>query len=55
MAYLYSHLNTYIFYWTSTNEDLANAMMRGLSGGSVSIYRDGLGKKHGFSVRCIKN
>lgn len=51
----FTELNNYGFYWTSTNEDSANAMMRGVAAGSVSIYRDGLGKKYGFSVRCLKN
>ena len=56
----YTGLGNYVDFWTSTEDDNANAWNRSLvwialHPGSDEIYRKPIEKEWGFSVRCIKD
>jgi uncharacterized protein (TIGR02145 family) len=43
------------YWWSSSEDDTADALFRYLSCGSGGVYRDSSGKKNGFSVRCLRD
>lgn len=43
------------YYWTSTEYDPLNSMERQIFRSEARVYREHVGKRHGFSVRCVKN
>ncbi|MCP4566560.1 MAG: hypothetical protein GY841_03140 [FCB group bacterium] len=49
------NLNTYCFFWTSSEDDSFNAWTRGLYYDTAGIYRAAYDKTSGYSVRCVKD
>ncbi len=51
----YARVNAHGFYWTSTENDSANACFSNFGKGSQSLYhQDGCEKNRAISVRCVK-
>jgi uncharacterized protein (TIGR02145 family) len=43
------------FWWSASESNTDNAWSRGMGNDQSSVYRGPLNKKHGFSVRCVRD
>ena len=48
-------LGKFGYWWSSTERSQASAWIRGLAYNDQSAYREGLDKRQGLSVRCLRD